>query len=62
MHSNINIVDGGDVEDLEDGVSKAASPRPHQGQHVGEAEQGDDDHLSKMSFILLFCNEIYVKK
>ena len=38
----------GDGNDLEDGVSKAVRPRPHQCQHVGEAKQGDDDHLLKM--------------
>ena len=37
-------------DDLEDGVSKAACPWPHQGQHVGEAKQGNNDHLLKMRF------------
>ena len=54
-HSNVNIVDNGDVDDLEDGVSKAACPRPHQGQHIGEAKQGDDDNLSKMRYSFAIC-------
>ena len=39
--------DDDDVENLEDSVCKAVRPRPHQCQHVGEAKQGDDNHLSK---------------
>ena len=46
------MVDDGD--DLEDCVSKAACPRAHQGQHVGEAKQRDDDHLLKSP-----CKQIF---